>query len=136
MLTYVDWRSIMTEKQREMNIKLAADFMEEIKTLASSTMEDVSNSESMTEAWNKIDRFYKDVESMRNKQKCTSSKSFSIFQGDVEGHTKYLQGVDLPIMVNSIFVNEKFIPSEVSEMHIAMINGKQTLIITPGIISL
>ena len=75
-----DWRKIMTERQREMNVKLAVNFMEEIKMLASSVTEDVSDSESMTEAWNKIDRFYKDIESMRNKQKCTGSKSFSILQ--------------------------------------------------------
>lgn len=70
-------RKYMTKRQREMNIKLAVDFMEEIKMLASSVTEDVSDSESMTEAWNKIDRFYKDIESMRNKQKCTGSKSES-----------------------------------------------------------
>ena len=59
-----DWRKIMTERQREMNVKLAVNFMEEIKMLASSVTEDVSDSESMTEAWNKIDRFYKDIESI------------------------------------------------------------------------
>lgn len=126
----------MTKKQREMNIKLAAYFMEEIKMLASSVMEDVADSKSMTEAWNKVDKFYKDIESMRNKQKCTGSKSFSILQNEVSGHTKYLQGIDLPIAVNSIFENETLTPSEVSEMHIGMVNGKQTLIITPEILSL
>lgn len=126
----------MTEKQREANIKLAVNFMEEIKMVASSVTEDVSDSKSMTEAWNKIDKFYKDIESMRNKQKCTGSKSFSILQNEVDGHTKYLQGIDLPIMVNSILENETLIPSEVSEMHIGMVNGNQTLIITPEILSL
>lgn len=126
----------MTEKQRETNIKLAVNFMEEIKMVVSSVIEDVSDSESMTEAWNKIDRFYKDIESMRNKQKCTGSKSFSILQTEVDGHTKYLQGIDLPIMINSIFENETLTPSEVSEMHIEMVNGNQTLIITPEILSL
>lgn len=52
------------------------------------------------------------------------------------GHTKYLQGIDLPIMINSILENETLIPSEVSEMHIGMVNGNQMLIITPEIISL
>lgn len=126
----------MTEKQRKMNIKLAVDFMEEIKMLTSSVTEDVSDSESMTEAWNKIDRFYKDIESMRNKQKCTGSKSFSILQTEVDGHTKYLQGIDLPIMINSIIENDNYIASEVSEMHIGMVNGNQTLIITPKILAL
>lgn len=126
----------MTEKQRKMNIKLAVDFMEEIKMLTSSVAEDVSDSKSMTEAWNKIDSFYKDIESMRNKQKCTGSKSFSILQTEVDGHTKYLQGIDLPIMINSIIENDNYIASEVSEMHIGMVNGNQTLIITPEILSL
>lgn len=114
----------MTEKQREMNIKLAVNFMEEVKTLASF----------VTEAWNKIDNFYRDIESMRNKQKCTGSKSFSILYDDVNGHTKYLQGIDLPIMVNSVFENETLTPSEVSEMHIGMVNGNRVLMITPEII--
>lgn len=126
----------MTEKQREMNIKLAVNFMEEVKTLASSVTEDVADSKSVTEAWNKIDNFYRDIESMRNKQKCTGSKSFSILYDDVNGHTKYLQGIDLPIMVNSIFENDNFMPSEVSEMHIGIVNGNRVLMITPEIISL
>ena len=79
----------MTKKQREMNMKLAEDYAEELKTLASSLCEDVKDSESMTDAWNKIDKFYKDAESMRNRQKCTGSKSFSVLKDDVEGHTKY-----------------------------------------------
>lgn len=126
----------MTKKQRLMNINLAVNFMEEIKMLASSVTEDVSDSENMTEAWAKIDKFYHDIESMRNKQKCTNSKSFSILQNEVAGHTKYLQGIDLPIMVNTIFENSDFTASEVSEMHIGTVNGNQTLIITPEIISL
>lgn len=126
----------MTKTQKEMNIKLATDFMEEIKMLASSAIEDVSDSENMTEAWNKIDKFYKDIESMRNNQKCTGSKSFSILQGDVDGHTKYLQGINLPIMINSIFENDEFIPSKALEMHIGIVKGKQVLLITPEIISI
>lgn len=126
----------MTKTQKEMNIKLAIDFMEKIKMLASSAIEDVSDSENMTEAWNKIDKFYKDIESMRNNQKCTGSKSFSILQGDVDGHTKYLQGINLPIMINSIFENDEFIPSKALEMHIGMVKGKQVLLITPEIISI
>lgn len=124
----------MTEKQREMNIKLAVNFMEEANVLTSSVTEDVADSKSVTEAWNKIDNFYRDIESMRNKQKCTGSKSFSILYDDVNGHTKYLQGIDLPIMVNSIFENETLTPSEVSEMHIGMVNGNRVLMITPEII--
>lgn len=119
-----------------MNVKLAVDFMHEIQAIAASTAEDVLDSENITEAWNKIDKFYKDMESMRNRQKCTGSKSFSILQDDVDGHSKYLQGIDLPIMVNSIVENGKFVPSKVSEMHIGLINGCQTLIITPEILSL
>lgn len=46
------------------------------------------DSESVTDAWNKIDRFYKDAESMRNKQKCTGSKSFSVLTDDVVSSEK------------------------------------------------
>lgn len=127
----------MTKKQKEMNINLAVSYAEELKMLASSLCEDVSDSESMTEAWNKIDRFYRDVESMRNRQKCTGSKSFSILQEEVEGHTKYLQGIDLPIMVNTIWETENHcIPSKVCEMHIGKVDDRLTLLITPEHISL
>ena len=126
----------MTEKQKEMNINLAVNFMKEIKMLASSTIEDISDSESMTDAWNKVDTFYKDIESMRNNQKCTGSKTFSILQNEVDGHTKYLQGIYLPIMINSIFEDDNLVPSEVSEMHMGIENGRQVLLITPQIISL
>lgn len=126
----------MIKNQREMNVKLAVEFMNEIKAITASAAEDVSDSESMTEAWNKIDKFYKDMESMRNRQKCTGSKSFSILQDDVSGHTKYLQGIDLPIMVNSVVENGDFVPSRVSEMHIGLVDGDQALIITPEVLSL
>lgn len=126
----------MTKKQREMNVGLAVEFMKEIKMLASSVTEDISDSKSMTEAWNKIDRFYNDIESMRNRQKCTGSKSFSIMLDDVDGHTKYLQGINLPIMIKSILENNSVTPSNVSEMHIEMVDGRQALVITPEIISL
>ena len=50
----------------------------------------------MPELWNRQQtKVYRDAEGMRNKQKCTGSKSFSILQGDVEGHTKFLQGINL-----------------------------------------
>lgn len=39
-------------------------------------------------------------------------------------------------MINSILENETLIPSEVSVMHIGMINGNQVLLITPEILSL
>lgn len=82
-------------------------------------------------------RFYRDAEAMRNRQKCTGSKSFSIMQEEVSGHTKYLQGIDLPIMVNTIYeTGDNFKPSTVCEMHIGMYDGKQTLLITPDIITL
>lgn len=92
----------MTKKQQSMNIGLAVEYAEELKMLVSSLCEDVQDSESMTEAWEKVDRFYRDAEAMRNRQKCTGSKSFSITQEEVDGHTKYLQGLNLPIMINTV----------------------------------
>ena len=127
----------MTNKQKKDNIQLAINYAEEIKMLASSLSEDVADSTNMTEAWKKIDRFYQTVESFRNMQKCTGSKSFSILNEEVNGHTKYLQGIDLPIMVNSVWESENnCVPSEVCEMHIGMVNGKQTLLITPELVML
>ena len=77
---------------------------------------------------------------MRNLQKCTGSKSFSILQDDIQdGHTKYLQGLNLPIMVNTIANNDNendLIPSKVAEMHIGTVDGRITLLITPEIIAI
>ena len=126
----------MTKKQREMNIEVAVEYAEELKMLVSSLCEDVRDSESMTEAWKKVDRFYRDAEAMRNRQKCTGSKSFSVLQEEVEGHTKYLQGLDLPIMVNTVWETENHcVPSKVCEMHIGNVEGKSALLITPEHIS-
>jgi hypothetical protein len=55
----------------------------------------------------------------------------------VEGNTVYLQGLSLPIMVNSVYNVEKgeWEPSDVAEMHIGMHEGKPVLLITPSIVS-
>lgn len=67
----------------------------------------------------------------------TNTARIKIFhKNDVDGHTKYLQGIDLPIVVNSVVENGNFIPSKVSEMHIGSVNGCQVLIITPEVLSL
>lgn len=78
----------MTKRIEKMNIVLAGNYADELKTLVSSLCEDIKDSESVTDAWNKIDRFYKDAESMRNKQKCTGSKSFSVLTDDVVSSEK------------------------------------------------
>lgn len=56
----------------------------------------------------------------------------------MEGHTKYLQGINVPIYVNSIQQSNGItIPSEVSEMHIGKLdNGTEVLFITPAILSI
>lgn len=125
------------EKSTQKNIDMAVAYCEEMKSLILSVCEDVPDSSSMTEAWKKIERCYTDLESMRNRIKTTGAKSFSIKDGEVEGHTKYLQGIDLPIMVNSI-ANEdgSLSPSEVCEMHIGTVDSKLTVLITPNELAL
>ncbi len=56
---------------------------------------------------------------------------------DVPGHTKYLQGFDMPIMINSIWsTSSDCEPSTVSEMHIGKHKDKDVILITPEIIAL
>lgn len=56
---------------------------------------------------------------------------------DMEGHTKYLQGVNLPIMINSVYSTEdSCTPSPVAEMHIGKVEGEDVLLITPESIGL
>ena len=124
----------MTKKDIDRQISQAIAFGEEMKQIVLSMCEDIPDSESMTEAWNKIDRCYHDMEAMRNRQKCTGAKSFSILNDDVTGQTKYLQGIDLPIRVNSIIDGEELVPSSVCEMHIGYVDGVTCLIITPDIV--
>lgn len=125
-------------RDEKIGLKLAVNYAEEIRQVAVSLCEDVKDANSMTEAWNKIDKFYQTVEGMRNLQTCTGSKSFSLVTDDIcEGHTKYLQGIDLPIMVNTIWKSDNdCIPSEVCEMHIGKVDEKLVLLITPEHISL
>lgn len=122
----------MNKKLLKDNIDLASQYSEELRQLASSLCEDVKDSRNMTEAWKKIDMFYQSVEGLRNLQKCTGSKGFSVLQDDVEGHTKYLQGINLPIMVNSVWESDNNChPSPVCEMHVGRVDDRLVLLITP-----
>lgn len=122
------------------NIELASAYVEEMRQMVSSCCESVKDASSMTEAWNAIDRCYQDIETLRNSQRCTSSKSFllkNVINNDVEGHTKYLQGINLPIMVNTVASGDsELLPSGVCEMHIGEVNGIKTLLITPDVIAI
>lgn len=66
---------------------------------------------------------------------CKNTESPAILTDDVTGHTKYLQGIDLPIMINSIGTDNGCEPSKVCEMHIGTVNGDQVVLITPHIIA-
>lgn len=125
----------MTKNEKRNNIEQALLYAESLQDHADSVVEDVRDSKSMTEAWKKVDLFYRDIEAMRNHQKCTGSKSFSILTDDVDGHTKYLQGINLPIMVNSYCdENGNYVPQKIAEMHIGNVDGKEVLLITPEIV--
>lgn len=67
---------------------------------------------------------------------CENIESPAILTDDVDGHTKYLQGIDLPIMVNSIGTDNGCEPSKVCEMHIGTVNDNQVVLITPDVIAL
>ena len=67
---------------------------------------------------------------------CENIESPAILTDDVDGHTKYLQGINLPIMVNSIGTDNGCKPSKVCEMHIGNVNGNKVVLITPDIIAL
>lgn len=126
----------MTKNERRNNIEQALLYAKSLQSHAASLVEDIRDSESMTEAWKKVDLFYRDIEAMRNHQKCTSSKSFSILTDDVDGHTKYLQGINLPIMVNSYCdENGNYVPQKIAEMHIGNVGGEEVLLMTPEIVA-
>lgn len=54
-------------------IKKATNICEEIEMIVASTKEDVKDSKSMTEVWNKMDVLHKDIEQLKLKQTSTRS---------------------------------------------------------------
>lgn len=56
--------------------------------------------------------------------------------GSIEGHTRYLQGLDLPIYINSIQqTNGITMASDVSEMHVGKYDDADALLITPSLVA-
>lgn len=124
----------MEKKETNRPVNEAIAFAEEMKQLILSLCEDVPDAKSADDAWDKIDRCYHDLEALRNSGPYDGQESFSALTGDVPGHTKYLQGIDLPIRVNSIIDDGQLHPSEVSEMHVGDVDGTTCLLITPEIV--
>lgn len=128
------------KRELKKQIQLAKQFSQEMKEIILSTCEDMDDAASITEAWDKIDRCYQSLERMRSRCTCTGSKSLGLNvdtkEGSVDGHTKYLQGINLPIYVNSIVSEDEtsLKPSEISEMHIGRVGDKIAVLITPEIV--
>lgn len=123
------------------NIELASAYVEEMRQLVNSCCEDVKNANTASEAWNTLNKCYQDIEALRNNPKYADVNTFmleTIVGSDtVAGHTKYLQGINLPIMVNTVKKNDnELLPSDVCEMHIGKVDGVKTVLITPEIISI
>lgn len=68
----------MTKRIEKMNIELAGNYADELKTLVSSLCEDIKDSESVTDAWNKIDRFTK-MQSLCETNKNVLAASLLVF---------------------------------------------------------
>lgn len=58
-------------KRIEEQIKKATDICQEIEMLVASTKEDIKDSKSMTEVWNKVDDLQRDIEQLKLKQTAT-----------------------------------------------------------------
>lgn len=119
---------------KKKDLKQTNATMDEIIQIANSVKEDVNDSESITEAWGKIEKFFFDMDRVRIKLPMAGAKSG--ITEDLLGHTRFLQGVNLPIVVNSIV--DEFNNWETSEcgMRIGKIDGEDKVIITPDRISL
>ena len=74
---------------------------------------------------------YHDLECLYNQKSGMDSEKICGLEDDIPGHTKYLQGIYLPIMINSIRNVDGLSPSAVSEMHVGTVSGEQVLLITP-----
>ena len=99
---------------------------EEIKELAVSAFESISESETESEVRGKLNCLYHDLECLYNQKSGMDSEKICGLEDDIPGHTKYLQ-----IMINSIRNVDGLSPSAVSEMHVGTVSGEQVLLITP-----
>ena len=104
---------------------------EEIKELAVSAFESISESETESEVRGKLNCLYHDLECLYNQKSGMDSEKICGLEDHITGHTKYLQGIYLPIMINSIRNVDGLSPSAVSEMHVGTVSGEQVLLITP-----
>ena len=116
------------------NLKQANAIMDEIIQIANSVKEDVNDSESITEAWGKIEKFFFDMDRVRIKLPMTGAKSG--IKESLLGHTKFLQGINLPIVVNSICDEYNNWQTSECEMRVGKIDGEDKVIITPYTISI
>ncbi len=106
--------------------------IEEAKNLINSLSEIIRNEPDITVIQviqKKLHRCVKDMEYLTKSSPLSKNK-------DANGHTKYLQGIHLPIVINSIQTGSEWKPSEVAEMHIGTYNDEPALILTPEIISI
>lgn len=62
-------------KRIEEQIKKATDICQEIEMLVASTKEDIKDSKSMTEVWNKVDDLQRDIEQLKLKQTATGRRT-------------------------------------------------------------
>jgi hypothetical protein len=79
----------MTKRIEKMNIELAGNYADELKTLVSSLCEDIKDSESVTDAWNKIDRFYKEI----SKKIEIKTMYFEMNEFDINTDVWYIDGI-------------------------------------------
>lgn len=84
--------------------------LEEAKDLISSLSESIRDEPDIMVIQKKLHRCVKDMEYLTKSSPLSKNK-------DVDGHTKYLQGIHLPIVINSIQTGSEWKPSEVAEMH-------------------
>lgn len=103
--------------------------LEEAKDLINSLSESIQDEPDIMVIQKKLHRCVKDIEYLTKSSPLSKNK-------DTDGHTKYLQGIHLPIVVNSIQAGSEWTPSEVAEMHIGTYNNEPALILTPEIISI
>lgn len=103
--------------------------LEEAKDLISSLFESIQDEPDIIVIQKKLHRCIKDMEHLTKSSPLSKNK-------DANGHTKYLQGIHLPIVINSIQTGSEWKPSEVTEMHIGTYNDEPALILTPKIISI
>ena len=112
------------------NNLLVTENFDDLLSLVSSFQESMKESNDDNEKLKIVSLFLKDINVLQNQVIA------KYFYGEYEGNSLFLQGISLPIVVNSICDENGEWQTSNCSMRIGKIDGQDKVIITPNVISI